>query len=272
MKLRMVLVAIAACAAVGQVTIASAAAAVPGESVVGQGTLPGAPELIVGQSGGNDVVALAEGVFPVAFGGGPQNLANACLGAGGFADVGSGTYAYTTKKHAYSFSFPAGTTVRQFSLRMSDWGDFLPYAATLNDTLAVTLAGYDAAGQQVATDTFEVHTTSGSTSNRPSVEFGNLDIAGDACSASDGQPGNARFEITGQGIARVEFSFANLASTDPHVALSSVGYTLDDQTPGSKSDCLAGGWTSFRVGTARFKNQGDCVSWVATKGKNGPAA
>ncbi len=35
----------------------------------------------------------------------------------------------------------------------------------------------------------------------------------------------------------------------------------------SKEDCKKGGWTGFFV----FKNQGDCVSNVATKGKNGPS-
>lgn len=37
--------------------------------------------------------------------------------------------------------------------------------------------------------------------------------------------------------------------------------------PTSKDECKKGGWQSFGV----FKNQGDCVSWVATGGKNPPA-
>jgi hypothetical protein len=36
--------------------------------------------------------------------------------------------------------------------------------------------------------------------------------------------------------------------------------------PASKDQCKNGGWQSFGV----FKNQGDCVSFVATKGKNSP--
>jgi hypothetical protein len=36
--------------------------------------------------------------------------------------------------------------------------------------------------------------------------------------------------------------------------------------PTSKDQCKNGGWRSFNV----FKNQGDCVSFVATKGKNPP--
>jgi hypothetical protein len=38
--------------------------------------------------------------------------------------------------------------------------------------------------------------------------------------------------------------------------------------PTSKSQCMHGGWKSF--GTT-FKNQGDCVTFVATGGKNGPS-
>jgi hypothetical protein len=37
--------------------------------------------------------------------------------------------------------------------------------------------------------------------------------------------------------------------------------------PTSKDQCKNGGWRSFGV----FKNQGDCVSFVADKGKNPPA-
>jgi hypothetical protein len=35
----------------------------------------------------------------------------------------------------------------------------------------------------------------------------------------------------------------------------------------AKRDCKKGGWTSFGNG---FKNQGDCVSFVATGGRNTP--
>jgi hypothetical protein len=36
--------------------------------------------------------------------------------------------------------------------------------------------------------------------------------------------------------------------------------------PTSKDQCENGGWRNFPV----FKNQGDCVSFVATGGKNPP--
>ena len=37
--------------------------------------------------------------------------------------------------------------------------------------------------------------------------------------------------------------------------------------PTTKEQCFNGGWQTYKV----FKNQGDCVSFVATKGKNLPA-
>lgn len=37
--------------------------------------------------------------------------------------------------------------------------------------------------------------------------------------------------------------------------------------PTTKDQCKKDGWQSFGI----FKNQGDCVSFVATGGKNGPA-
>jgi hypothetical protein len=40
-----------------------------------------------------------------------------------------------------------------------------------------------------------------------------------------------------------------------------------DVAPTSKDDCKKGGWATFSQG---FKNQGDCVSYVATGGKNQP--
>jgi len=37
--------------------------------------------------------------------------------------------------------------------------------------------------------------------------------------------------------------------------------------PTTTAQCLNGGWQTFKV----VKNQGDCVSFVATKGKNPPS-
>lgn len=50
-----------------------------------------------------------------------------------------------------------------------------------------------------------------------------------------------------------------------NVTLNDDVVTFDDQ-PTSKDQCKNGGWMSFTDPT--FKNQGDCVSYVATGGKN----
>jgi len=44
------------------------------------------------------------------------------------------------------------------------------------------------------------------------------------------------------------------------------------ELPKTKAECRAGGWKAFRDGSDRFKSQGDCVSFVATAGRNAPGA
>ncbi len=38
--------------------------------------------------------------------------------------------------------------------------------------------------------------------------------------------------------------------------------------PGDKAKCKKGGWRDFESSPGPFKNQGDCVSYFATGGKN----
>ena len=58
-----------------------------------------------------------------------------------------------------------------------------------------------------------------------------------------------------------------------HIATSASDTTYDFEpglpTPTSKDQCKNGGWTNYVDASGRpFKNQGDCVSYVATGGKN----
>lgn len=48
-------------------------------------------------------------------------------------------------------------------------------------------------------------------------------------------------------------------------------YDYEPPMPASKAECMNGGWKSLTDGTNSFKNQGDCVSFVATNGKNAAA-
>jgi hypothetical protein len=42
--------------------------------------------------------------------------------------------------------------------------------------------------------------------------------------------------------------------------------------PLDRDQCRDNGWGRFHDGSVRFKNQGDCVSYVSTGGKNRPGA
>ena len=55
-------------------------------------------------------------------------------------------------------------------------------------------------------------------------------------------------------------------AVDFPVSSGDVVVTDAAELPVSKDQCKNGGWRNFGV----FKNQGDCVSFVATKGKNPP--
>ena len=51
-----------------------------------------------------------------------------------------------------------------------------------------------------------------------------------------------------------------------------IGDVIDGTVlPRNTDACKKNGWTSYKDGSARFKNQGDCVSFVATGAKNMPA-
>ena len=66
----------------------------------------------------------------------------------------------------------------------------------------------------------------------------------------------------------------NQGSGNPGLQTSVDAFTFDETTydfeptitPQSKDDCKKGGWQNSN--TPVFKNQGDCVSYVATGGKN----
>ena len=74
----------------------------------------------------------------------------------------------------------------------------------------------------------------------------------------------------------VTFDFLSEPAVGDTITVSSPspGITVDQsatlvQPPQSMSDCKNGGWKDFVDGNGNpFKNQGDCVSYVATKGKN----
>ena len=48
--------------------------------------------------------------------------------------------------------------------------------------------------------------------------------------------------------------------------VTSITVNITSPLPTASAQCKDGGWQAFGV----FKNQGDCVSFVASKGKNQP--
>lgn len=192
----------------------------PGDSVLGLDTL--IPGLNIQSHNGNDIIFLRERELPQAYGAnynGIINLRNGCMfGGWGFADLGNGG-GNTTKKHEYDFTFAPGQTVSEFAISIADWGDLLPYDTAPIMHHEAHLTAYDADGNVVDVDVIAFDSTGAGQNGRLTEEYGDLSVSGDACTASNEQPGNYTFSVTGTGIARVEFRFIGQQSIDPNVAL-----------------------------------------------------
>ncbi|MGQ0849140.1 MAG: Calx-beta domain-containing protein [Actinomycetota bacterium] len=63
------------------------------------------------------------------------------------------------------------------------------------------------------------------------------------------------------------YSIGSPNSDDVKIADNDGPTPVPGTMPTTKDQCKKGGWQTFGV----FKNQGDCVSWIATGGKNPPA-
>ncbi len=79
--------------------------------------------------------------------------------------------------------------------------------------------------------------------------------------------------FTGAAGSTTTISFESLTNygcggvTIDNVSVELVAPPPPPPLPTTKDQCKKGGWQSFGV----FKNEGDCVSFVATGGKNPPA-
>lgn len=168
-----------------------------------------------------------------------------------------------------------------------------PASATVNiadnDDVVVTVLASDAsAGEGTTANTGEFTITrTGPTTSSLAVSFtlGGTASAGDY-SASLASPvtipaGSSMVKIT---ITPINDAVAEPAETVVLTLASGAGYTVgspasalvsiaddDGYVPEKREDakdvCKNGGWKDFGV----FKNQGDCVSYIATGGKNPPA-
>lgn len=89
------------------------------------------------------------------------------------------------------------------------------------------------------------------------------DGRGDACDA----------DIDGDGIPNTTDNAPRDANADQQdLDGDGIGDVIDPKVlPRTADACKKDGWKRYYDGAARFKNQGDCVSFVATGGKNLPA-
>ena len=53
-----------------------------------------------------------------------------------------------------------------------------------------------------------------------------------------------------------------------NVMINSTIYTFEEEAAANKDSCKNGGWMDFTSAPGPFKNQGDCVSYFATSGRN----
>lgn len=81
-------------------------------------------------------------------------------------------------------------------------------------------------------------------------------------------PGTVTYAFTAAGAYTASWSVTSgSGSTKATWRVSCSRLGSPPPTPTSKKQCKHAGWTNFG---SRFKNQGDCVSFVATRGKNPP--
>jgi choice-of-anchor C domain-containing protein len=138
-------------------------------------------------------------------------------------------------------------------------------AGTISQTFATTI------GNTYTVSFF----LSGNPAGPPSVKT--LDV-----SATGGTVANYTYDVTGNDLATMNWTAAEYSflATSASTTLSFISTTagvfgpaIDNvvvtETVPTKDDCKQGGWQTM-IDTAgnAFKNQGDCVSFFATKGKN----
>jgi choice-of-anchor C domain-containing protein len=215
--------------------------------------------------GGLAVVALAGATLAFT---GPTNgsfeAGNYVDGGGGFEQLNAGDTSIT------------GWTVDSGSV---DWiGTYWPAP---DGTMSIDMSGADAGtiSQTLATTIGNTYTVSfllsGNPAGDPSVKT--LDV-----SATGGIVNHYTFDTTGSTLTTMTWTpetytfFATTSSTKLSFISTTAGAfgpAIDNvtvtETAATKTDCKQGGWqTMLDTAGNQFKNQGDCVSFFATGGKN----
>jgi hypothetical protein len=133
---------------------------------------------------------------------------------GGFSDVDARNAGVA---HLYTFTFAPWVSVNDFSVRMTDFGDFNP---SLSTSHLVTMTAYNAQGDVVSSQKLS-YTTEGVSSPTSSDLYGNMQLSGDA-TTSPGLPGNWKWHVSGNGITKVVLSFDQ--GYDPRIGLDTLSF------------------------------------------------
>jgi hypothetical protein len=182
------------------------------QSVEGLGVV--APHLIIDAIG--TAKRISSGVAPFVFGAPNTTFAtnNGLAANGGFSDVDTRN---AVQPHSYTFSFTPDVSVSEFSLHMLDYGDYNPSGSPSS---VATMTAYNVSNGVVAQQVLDFTNV-----NLQSPEYGDLLIAGDAITATPGQPGNWTWNVSGTGIVRIVLEFG--AGYDPNIAFDTLTFTTE---------------------------------------------
>ncbi len=208
-----------------------------GDSVEGLGTVSPVLNIeSISSVSGAEAVAQKEGQKPGTYGApnGSGTVTNGCLDdfdqttSGGFSDLETKN---AQGSHAYRFTFAEGVSVSDFELRMLDFGDL--NAKNKTDHKVVARA-YNEAGDKVDSQMLK-YTTNDATNptdwtpvEGTSKTNDDLQEAGDACDAAEGEPGNYLWSLSGDAIVKVELEV--MEGTDPNIAFTDLCFTTNDET------------------------------------------
>ena len=136
---------------------------------------------------------------------------------------------------------------------------------TFTDTATVT--GPPGAPTPTGTVNFFVYGPNDATCAGPGVPSSlNPPLTGGAATSDTYSPGAGTYRVIAVYSGDANYAPTSGACNDPNETVV-VEAPPPPPTPTTREQCMNGGWRTYGV----FKNQGDCVSFVATKGKNPPA-
>ena len=194
-----------------------------GTSVEGMGAVH--PYLNISTEGDAKIIVEGNpgGVFGV-YTDGINRVTNGCIDPDENV-VGTGFGA--VDENDWRFDFDPEIIVSYFSLRMLDYGDFFPIGTQPTMNHEVRLVAFDTNGVVVDTDVLSFTSTGIKPTNRNTVLYGSLRIAGNACTVP-GHPGNYTFEVSGADIAYVELQFIDNHPTVDGNQSTDLGIGFDD--------------------------------------------